>query len=179
MFCLGAPHLGADLEKGTNALAWALAKLPETRSLAGVLNARSVGIKDLRFGSCADEDWCDCDPDEFLRDRCQEVPFLPGAHYYFVKRWVKCSAIFWCACRAPPDRATAAVAASPSGSNTCTMSPACTISTCSTTRRYTGRCTPGSPATTANWIPRQGDRSQPALLGFTGAIGLFVATPAS
>ena len=84
VFCLGSPHLGADLEKGTNVLAWALAKLPETRSLAGVLNARSAGIKDLRFGSCADEDWCDCNPDEFLRDRCQEVPFLPGAHYYFI-----------------------------------------------------------------------------------------------
>ena len=24
------------------------------------------------------------DPDEFLRDRCTEVPFLPDVHYYFV-----------------------------------------------------------------------------------------------
>ena len=84
VFCLGTPHLGADLERGANALGWALGRLPETRALAMVLNARSVGIKDLRYGSCTDEDWCDCDPDEFLRDRCQEVPFLPGAAYYFV-----------------------------------------------------------------------------------------------
>jgi pimeloyl-ACP methyl ester carboxylesterase len=84
VFCLGSPHLGADLEKGANALAWVLARLPETRALASVLNARSAGIKDLRFGSCAEEDWCDCDPDEFLQDRCQEVPFLPDANYYFI-----------------------------------------------------------------------------------------------
>ena len=31
-----------------------------------------------------DEDWRDCDPDEFLRDRCTEVPFLAHAHYYFI-----------------------------------------------------------------------------------------------
>jgi pimeloyl-ACP methyl ester carboxylesterase len=84
VFCLGSPHLGADLEKGTNALSYALARLPETRALATFLNARSVGIKDLRYGSCAEEDWCDCDPDEFLRDRCVETPFLPDANYYFI-----------------------------------------------------------------------------------------------
>jgi pimeloyl-ACP methyl ester carboxylesterase len=82
--CLGSPHLGADLEKAVNAAAWALAWLPETRAIAGFLNARSSGVKDLRFGSCRDEDWRDCDPDEFLRDRCHEVPFLPSAAYHFV-----------------------------------------------------------------------------------------------
>ena len=84
VFCLGTPHLGADLERGANALSWAFVKLPETRALGKFLNARSVGIKDLRFGSCLEEDWCDCDPDEYLGDRCQEVPFLPDANYYFI-----------------------------------------------------------------------------------------------
>jgi pimeloyl-ACP methyl ester carboxylesterase len=84
VFCLGTPHLGADLEKGVNALASVLGRLPETRGFGKVLNARSAGIKDLRYGSCVDEDWSDCDPDEFLRDRCQEVPFLADASYYFV-----------------------------------------------------------------------------------------------
>ncbi len=84
VFCLGTPHLGADLEKGVNALGWALDRLPETRALANFLNARSDGIKDLRFGACVDEDWSGCDPDEFLRDRCREVPFLPEANYYFI-----------------------------------------------------------------------------------------------
>jgi pimeloyl-ACP methyl ester carboxylesterase len=84
VFCLGTPHLGADLEKGANVLAWTFGRLPETRALGMLLNARSAGIKDLRFGSCIEEDWCDCDVDEFLRDRCREVPFLADASYYFV-----------------------------------------------------------------------------------------------
>ena len=84
VFCLGSPHLGAPLERAANAFGYALARLPETRPLAKVVNGRSVGIKDLRFGSCVEEDWCDCDPDEYLRDRCNEVPFLDCATYYFV-----------------------------------------------------------------------------------------------
>ena len=89
VFSLGAPHLGADLEKGVNVLAWALARVPETRGLSSFLNARSVGMKDLRFGACTDEDWRGVDPDEFLRDRCQEVPFLAGANYYFIAASVR------------------------------------------------------------------------------------------
>ena len=84
VFCLGTPHLGAPLERAANVAGWALDRLPETRPFARLVNGRSVGIKDLRYGSCVEEDWCDCDPDEFLRDRCREVPFLEGATYYFV-----------------------------------------------------------------------------------------------
>ena len=84
VFCLGSPHLGAPLEKGVNALGWALGRVPETRPLANVLGVRSAGIKDLRYGACVEEDWCDCDPDELLTDRCHDVPFLPGARFYFV-----------------------------------------------------------------------------------------------
>jgi pimeloyl-ACP methyl ester carboxylesterase len=82
--CLGSPHLGADLEKGVNAASWALARLPETKALSAFLNARSAGTKDLRYGALLDDDWRDGDPDEFLQDRCHEVPFLPGAGYHFV-----------------------------------------------------------------------------------------------
>jgi pimeloyl-ACP methyl ester carboxylesterase len=85
VFSLGSPHLGADLERGVNALSWVLGRLPETRGVRSFLNARSSGIKDLRYGACVEEDWCACeDPDEFLRDRCTEVPFLDNAQYYFV-----------------------------------------------------------------------------------------------
>jgi hypothetical protein len=35
LFCLGTPHLGADLEKGANVLGWALGRLPETRARDG------------------------------------------------------------------------------------------------------------------------------------------------
>jgi len=82
--CLGSPHLGADLEKGVNAASWALARLHETQGLASFLNARSSGTKDLRYGALLDEDWSEGDPDEFLRDRCHEVPFLTSAVYHFV-----------------------------------------------------------------------------------------------
>jgi pimeloyl-ACP methyl ester carboxylesterase len=84
VFCLGSPHLGAPLEKGVNALGWALARLPETRPVARIVNGRSVGIKDLRYGACVEDDWCDCDADELLTDRCHDVPFLPHATFYFV-----------------------------------------------------------------------------------------------
>jgi pimeloyl-ACP methyl ester carboxylesterase len=84
VFCLGTPHLGAPLEKAFNALGWALTKVPETRPLARLVNVRSAGIKDLRYGACVEEDWCDCDPDELLTDRCHDVPFLPGARFYFI-----------------------------------------------------------------------------------------------
>ncbi len=84
VFCLGTPHLGADIEKGVNVLGWALGQLPETRALGRVVNSRSAGIKDLRYGGCVEEDWFDRDPDELLRDRCGEVPFLPEVGYYFV-----------------------------------------------------------------------------------------------
>jgi pimeloyl-ACP methyl ester carboxylesterase len=90
VFCLGSPHLGAPLEKAANAAGYALARVPETRPLAEIVNGRSVGIKDLRFGSCVEEDWCDCDPDEFLTDRCNEVPFLDCASYYFVAATLSC-----------------------------------------------------------------------------------------
>jgi pimeloyl-ACP methyl ester carboxylesterase len=84
VICLGSPHLGAPLEKGANLLGWALDRAPETRPFARVVNARSAGIKDLRFGSCIEEDWCDCDADELLADRCHDVPFLPHATFCFV-----------------------------------------------------------------------------------------------
>jgi pimeloyl-ACP methyl ester carboxylesterase len=84
VFCLGTPHLGADIEKGVNVLGWAFGQLPETGALRTFLNTRSVGIKDLRFGALVDEDWHGHDADEFLVDRCQEVPFLPQANYYFI-----------------------------------------------------------------------------------------------
>lgn len=82
--CLGSPHLGADLEKGVNAATWLLIRLRETRAIAELLNLRSDGIKDLRFGSVLDDDWADAHPDEFLRDRCGEAPFLPHVRYHFV-----------------------------------------------------------------------------------------------
>jgi hypothetical protein len=82
--CLGSPHLGAPLERGANAAAWLLARVPETMPAARLLNLRSVGVKDLRFGAVVEEDWLGVDPDELLRDRCVDVPFLDHARYHFI-----------------------------------------------------------------------------------------------
>ena len=68
VFCLGSPHLGAPLEKGVNALGWALGRAAgDAPARANLLDGRSAGIKDLRYGACVEEDWCDCDPDELLQ----------------------------------------------------------------------------------------------------------------
>jgi pimeloyl-ACP methyl ester carboxylesterase len=82
--CLGTPHLGSRVEQSMNVAGWALGRVPETRPFAAIVNARSAGLKDLRFGSCIEDDWRDHDPDELLRDRCTDVPFLEQATYYFI-----------------------------------------------------------------------------------------------
>ncbi len=81
---LGSPHHGAPLEKVANVAAWLLRAIPVTRPLADVVNQRSVGIKDLRFGALRDEDWQDVDLDALLTGRAGHVPLLPAARHYFV-----------------------------------------------------------------------------------------------
>src|SRR5215471_2034685 len=82
--CLGTPHLGAPLEKAANVVSHSLGALPETRPFAQLVNRRSAGIKDLRFGSVVDEDWRGRDVDAFLEDACREIPFLETAAYTFI-----------------------------------------------------------------------------------------------
>ena len=82
--CLGSPHHGAPLEKAANVFAWMLNRVDVTRPLAAVLNMRSVGIKDLRFGSLLDEHWRGVDLDALLANRGEDVPLLDGAAHYFV-----------------------------------------------------------------------------------------------
>jgi pimeloyl-ACP methyl ester carboxylesterase len=85
VFTLGAPHLGAPLERAANAATHVLSQVPETRALlAKPLKIRSVGIKDLGYGYLVDECWFEQDCDAFLRDTSEEIPFLPSANHYFV-----------------------------------------------------------------------------------------------
>jgi len=83
-FSLGSPHTGAPLEQAANAASWALAAVPETRPVAKVLNVRSCGIKDLRYGYLRDEDWTGYDCDALLQNRRGDIPLLAGATHYFV-----------------------------------------------------------------------------------------------
>jgi len=84
--CLASPHRGAPFEKLGNAVTSALRLFDTagTQIPARVIDARSVGIKDLRFGYLRDEDWLGEDPDAFLKDTHHEVPLLDDVAYCFV-----------------------------------------------------------------------------------------------
>jgi len=84
VFFLGSPHMGAPLEKFGNVAAWVLDRFDVTRAFATLINKRSAGIKDLRFGAVLDEHWQGVDPDALLDDRTDEVPLLENANHYFV-----------------------------------------------------------------------------------------------
>ncbi len=81
---LGTPHLGAPLAQGVHYATSALRVLPETQPLAGLLRRRSAGIRDLRRGSLADENWRDRDPDALRAAACEEIPLLDGAVHCFL-----------------------------------------------------------------------------------------------
>ena len=84
IFCLGTPHLGAPLEKLGNLMGWALNVSDLTRPIANIVNGRSDGIKDLRFGYLVEEDWRGRDADALLKDNRHDIPFLDSAAHYFV-----------------------------------------------------------------------------------------------
>jgi hypothetical protein len=65
-------------------VSWALRIAPESRPLAEFLNARSVGIKDLRFGAVVEEDWSGVEPDALLVNTVSDVPPLKGADHHFL-----------------------------------------------------------------------------------------------
>lgn len=81
---IGSPHLGAPLEKATNVATHLLGRFDTTatRVIRDLLNTRSAGVKDLRFGNLVDDDWLDFDPDELLRNRRLPVPWLASARHH-------------------------------------------------------------------------------------------------
>ena len=81
---LCTPHHGAPLEKVVNVAGHYLRKLPETAAVAKVLELRSEGIRDLRFGSLTDADWRDRDPHAPLLDERSDVPLHVGARHHVI-----------------------------------------------------------------------------------------------
>jgi pimeloyl-ACP methyl ester carboxylesterase len=81
---LGSPNRGAPLEQAANIAGWTLGQAPETKPFASVVNGRSAGIKDMRFGACIEDDWRGYDPDELLTDRCLDIGFVEDVDYHFV-----------------------------------------------------------------------------------------------
>ncbi|MCW3038890.1 MAG: hypothetical protein JWM31_795, partial [Solirubrobacterales bacterium] len=77
---LGTPHLGAPLEQTVNRATRMMRRVPETLPVAQVLDVRSVGIRDLRFGAITEADWDGHEPDHF-EDPCGDVPLLEDVRH--------------------------------------------------------------------------------------------------
>jgi len=84
VFYLGSPQTGASLERVVSRLGWALGRLAETRPYADLVNVRSAGIKDLRYGYVIEEDWKGCDADRCLDNHRHEIDVLPQATHYAI-----------------------------------------------------------------------------------------------
>ncbi|MEZ4294962.1 MAG: alpha/beta hydrolase [Polyangiaceae bacterium] len=85
-FYVGSPHLGAPLERFGNALTWALGKLghPVTALVADIVNLRSAGVKDLRYGNLRREDWEGHDADALLENHRHPAPLLPHIRHHLI-----------------------------------------------------------------------------------------------
>jgi pimeloyl-ACP methyl ester carboxylesterase len=84
LVALGSPHTGVPLEKSVHATAWVLRVVPETRPIATILDMRSGGIRDLRFGYLVEDDWRQEDASRLLHDSRSDVPPLPGCIHTFI-----------------------------------------------------------------------------------------------
>jgi len=84
IFYLGSPHLGAPLERATNAATHLLGRINTTAThvIRDVVNTRSAGVKDLRYGNLVDEDWLDHDPDALLANTRVAIPWLATARHH-------------------------------------------------------------------------------------------------
>lgn len=82
---LGTPHLGSWLEKAANTGSWVL-RHASTRSapIGTLLDGRSRGIKDLRFGMLADDGWDDGQIDFLLTGLVPDEPWLPSVTHHLV-----------------------------------------------------------------------------------------------
>jgi hypothetical protein len=84
--CIGSPHLGAPLEKAVNLLTGVLrnVEVAGAQVPAELLDSRSAGVKDLRYGYTVDVEWAGKDPDEVFADARRNVPLVDGVGYYFL-----------------------------------------------------------------------------------------------
>jgi len=83
---IGVPNTGAPLEVIVNLASTALwsLPLPPARLVGMGLDARSAGIRDLRFGAITDEDWLGQDPDARERPVPHRVAVLRRAAYLII-----------------------------------------------------------------------------------------------
>ncbi|MBF0120150.1 MAG: alpha/beta hydrolase [Desulfobacterales bacterium] len=87
VFYLGSPHMGSYVEKTANITSSILSgiKNPITKIISDIINIRSDGIKDMRFGNLIDEDWMGYDSNAFMENNRNYVTLLKNAkHYMFI-----------------------------------------------------------------------------------------------
>lgn len=90
-FLLGSPSQGASAEQVAHLVGFVLKSIwnPWTKALGELVNLRSAGIKDLRFGFVQDEDWQHRDPDTLALRRPRPVVAPPHI------RWVVIAGDLW------------------------------------------------------------------------------------
>jgi len=81
---IGTPHRGAPLERAVNIITAALGAIPEVAPIAKLVDRRSAGVKDLRYGYLLDDDWAGYDADEVGIDRGADVALHPSARQHFI-----------------------------------------------------------------------------------------------
>jgi pimeloyl-ACP methyl ester carboxylesterase len=83
--CVGAPNLGAPLEQVVHVLTGVLRKVDAAGAQvpARILDSRSAGVKDLRYGYTVDEEWLGKDPDAVFANARLDIPLIDGVGYYF------------------------------------------------------------------------------------------------
>jgi pimeloyl-ACP methyl ester carboxylesterase len=82
---LGTPHLGSWLEKLANVTSWTLRRTSRRAAPIGsLLDRRSQGIKDLRFGTTEVAAWPEGLVDGLLTGRPVEAVWLDGARHHLV-----------------------------------------------------------------------------------------------
>lgn len=83
---VGVPLKGSFVEQLANLTAFVLARVGNLYTTLGawILQERSDGIKDLRFGLMVDEDWTDHPLDERLFATKTPVPPLPNVRYHVI-----------------------------------------------------------------------------------------------
>jgi len=82
---LGTPHLGSWLEKVANVGSWSMRHAsPHSAAIGRFLDARSQGIKDLRFGTTDETAWPVGRIDGLLTGRPRDIPWLEGPRHHLV-----------------------------------------------------------------------------------------------
>ncbi|MDP9139186.1 MAG: GPI inositol-deacylase [Pseudomonadota bacterium] len=82
LICLGSPHRGAPLEQAVDGLTRVLGRFDLTRPWGELLEARSVGVRDLKHGATSDADWRSGVTREWRPP--QAIARLPHAQYHFI-----------------------------------------------------------------------------------------------